>query len=124
MPGRDGETILTRISMLKVFCKEDKERELFQDNFQLFMKNYDHKGAIFMGVFGGKLSEGIDFLDKMARMVIMVGIPYANKSSLRLQAKENYLNERSLKCFGQKVNIFIFFALLLLAVHKWKSMVL
>jgi Rad3-related DNA helicase len=32
--------------------------------------------AIFIGVHRGKLSEGLDFVDEMARLVISVGVPY------------------------------------------------
>lgn len=41
--------------------------------------NKFHKeGAIFFGVAGGKLSEGVDFADSMARCVVIIGIPYPN----------------------------------------------
>ena len=35
-------------------------------------------GAIFFGVSRGKISEGIDFKDFMARAVISISIPYPN----------------------------------------------
>jgi Rad3-related DNA helicase len=34
------------------------------------------KGAILMGVCRGRISEGLDFSDDAARLVIIVGIPY------------------------------------------------
>ena len=37
----------------------------------------DGKGAILMGVCRGRISEGMDFSDKAARCVIVVGIPNA-----------------------------------------------
>ena len=37
-----------------------------------------HTGAIFFGVCRGKISEGIDFSDFMARAVICISIPYPN----------------------------------------------
>jgi len=36
----------------------------------------DDRGAILMAVCRGRISEGLDFSDKAARAVIVVGIPY------------------------------------------------
>ncbi|KAL7751355.1 hypothetical protein RI367_003215 [Sorochytrium milnesiophthora] len=51
-------------------------------------------GAIFFGVFRGKVSEGIDFTDERARCVICVGIPYPNAKDLQVQLKKTY-NDKS-----------------------------
>lgn len=34
------------------------------------------KGAILMAVCKGKITEGIDFTDELARAVFLIGIPY------------------------------------------------
>ncbi len=34
------------------------------------------KGAVLLAVSRGRISEGLDFSDNAARMVIIVGIPY------------------------------------------------
>lgn len=39
---------------------------------------------------GGKLSEGINFKDDMARGVIVFGLPYSNKNSPELKEKMLY----------------------------------
>jgi hypothetical protein len=51
------------------------------------------EGAVFFAVCGGKISEGIDFADDMARLVIIVGIPYGYLGDCRNKAKMEYLNK-------------------------------
>ena len=45
-------------------------------------------------VYRGKNSEGINFKDDEARMVICVGIPYPNLSDLKIKLKLNFLEKR------------------------------
>ena len=47
-----------------------------------------------MGVCRGRISEGIDFKDDEARCVIIVGIPYANLSDIRIVLKKDFLDEK------------------------------
>ena len=41
-----------------------------------FTKNVKTKGAILLAVHRGKISEGMNFTNEMARMVILIGVPY------------------------------------------------
>ena len=47
-------------------------------------------GAIFFAVCRGKVSEGIDFADRHARAVFIVGIPYPSAYSLDVVLKKRH----------------------------------
>lgn len=53
-------------------------------------------GAIFFAVYRGKVSEGLDFADENARIVINVGIPYPAFKDPRVTLKKEY-NDRNCK---------------------------
>jgi len=57
------------------------------------------RGAILFSVFRGNSSEGIDFSDEKARMVIIVGIPYPNLGDMKVNLKKEFLDE-----FARKPN--------------------
>jgi regulator of telomere elongation helicase 1 len=50
------------------------------------------KGAIFLGVLRGKISEGLDFADDLTRAVFVVGIPFPPVNDLKIKAKKEYLD--------------------------------
>lgn len=51
----------------------------------------DPAGAVFFGVCRGKLSEGLDFSDRDARAVIIVGIPFRNIADPGVKIKMDHL---------------------------------
>ncbi|XAR61530.1 RNA helicase [Bertholletia excelsa] len=48
------------------------------------------EGAAFLAVCRGKVSEGIDFSDENARVVIIVGIPFPNVNDIQVAQKKKY----------------------------------
>ena len=53
------------------------------------------QGAILLAVCRGKASEGIDFSDAMCRCVIIIGIPYAPFTDLKISLRRQYLDKRA-----------------------------
>ncbi|XP_071790208.1 Fanconi anemia group J protein homolog [Asterias amurensis] len=47
-------------------------------------------GALFLAVFRGKVSEGMDFADNNARAVMTVGIPYPSIRDTQVELKQQY----------------------------------
>lgn len=47
-----------------------------------------------MGVCRGRMSEGLDFSDNLARMVIIVGIPFPQAYEPKVVLKKHYLDTK------------------------------
>ncbi|TKY57576.1 Fanconi anemia group J protein-like [Spatholobus suberectus] len=54
------------------------------------LHNSKSGGAALLGVCRGKVSEGIDFSDDNARVVIIVGIPFPNINDIQVALKKKY----------------------------------
>ena len=81
--------IIEQISEVKTIYFDDKKNKQLIKDF----KNNKDKNSILLSVFRGTSSEGIDFKDEYARMVICVGVPYANIVEEKVQLKKQYLDE-------------------------------
>lgn len=57
-------------------------------------------GAMLLSVVGGKMSEGINFADDMARCVIVVGLPYPDITDPELKEKMTSIDQNATKVNG------------------------
>ncbi|RYP56737.1 hypothetical protein DL769_009877 [Monosporascus sp. CRB-8-3] len=55
------------------------------------------RGALLLSVVGGKMSEGINFSDRLGRCVVIVGLPYPNINSADWKARIEYVETTTLK---------------------------
>eukprot|EP00127_Corallochytrium_limacisporum_P001499 Clim_evm5s61 gene=Clim_evmTU5s61 len=95
---------LARMAVIKKIFAEPKDN----DQLDVVMQKYRSvvtdaqnpvpgnriTGACLFAVFRGKVSEGIDFADDLARAVVVAGIPYPNTQDKGIEEKKRYNNER------------------------------
>lgn len=55
------------------------------------------RGAMLFAVVGGKMSEGINFSDGLARAVVMVGLPFPHAFSVEMVAKREHIERATLR---------------------------
>jgi len=71
-----------------------------QKEFNVSKRRYDEAietgaGAVLLGVYKAKSSEGISFNDQYARAVVCVGIPFPNLGDANVQAKREWNNKQT-----------------------------
>lgn len=74
---------------------EPKTKDAFNTTMTDFydrVKDPQYKGATFMAVCRGKVSEGLDFADINGRAVIVIGLPYPPFKDPRVVLKQKYLD--------------------------------
>ncbi|CDW54284.1 Fanconi anemia group J protein [Trichuris trichiura] len=69
--------------------------------------NSQSTGALLLAVYRGKVAEGIDFADRLARAVVTVGIPYPNVKDVRISLKRQYNDCRLSGCRDKVGKCFI-----------------
>ncbi|KAL8851070.1 MAG: hypothetical protein Q9221_003966 [Calogaya cf. arnoldii] len=95
------ENIWTMLKERKTVFKETKGASGIEDTLQQYSKAIDEgKGAILLSVIGGKMSEGINFSDKLGRGVVVVGLPFPNLHSAQWKAKLDYIEQSTVERGG------------------------
>jgi|LauGreDrversion4_2_1035121.scaffolds.fasta_scaffold542208_1 Rad3-related DNA helicase len=79
--------------LAKIFI-EDKDALAATKNYEAYKQHIqDHCKGIFMCVSRGKLSEGLNFENNMARACLVIGIPYLLVNDARVNLKKAYLDD-------------------------------
>lgn len=92
-----GDSILDLIQQKKtVLCESrditGKSEELLQEYSSTVNSG---SGALLLSVIGGRLSEGINFSDRLGRGILVVGLPFPNIRSAVWQAKIKHIEEKT-----------------------------
>lgn len=77
-----------RLVETKTVFRESKENPSVEDTLQQYSLAIDTgKGGLLLAVVGGKMSEGINFSDRLGRAVVVVGLPFPNMHTSEWKAK-------------------------------------
>ena len=95
----NGQSIISLIERKKKILYESREAATTTD---VLLQEYTEAvesgtGALLLSVVGGKLSEGINFSDRLGRGVLIIGLPFPNIRSAVWQAKIKYIEEKTYK---------------------------
>ena len=90
-----GSGIIKLFELIKqVFFDLSFNRAYSEETIMEYKKN---NNLLLFTVYRGRNSEGINFPDDEARMVICVGVPYPNLSDMRVQLKRTFFDEKNIK---------------------------
>ena len=92
-----GSSLFGSIEVVKPIFEESKGGSLStEDLLREYAQAIDSgKGALMLSVVGGKLSEGINFSDRLGRAVIAVGLPFPNAQGGEWKAKIEFVEQAS-----------------------------
>ena len=88
--------IISEISKYKEFCQDKRDQAQNKKVLDLYQKrnsSREEKGAILFSVCRGSCSEGMNFKNDAARLVIVVGIPFAYLGDPKTQLRKEYQDQ-------------------------------
>ena len=59
-------------------------------DYRAKLRDPSARGAVFLAVCRGKVSEGLDFSDAAGRAVVITGLPYAMKTDPKAQPEHTF----------------------------------
>lgn len=95
-----SEGIWSSINNIKPIFVEPQRKDTFNtiiNDFYSKIRDPSTRGACFMAVCRGKVSEGLDFADMNGRAVIITGLPFPPLKDPRIILKKKYLEELRVK---------------------------
>ena len=91
------KNIISEISKYKEFYhdkREQKQNKIILNKYKIANSDRNkYKGGILLSVCRGSCSEGMNFKDDMARLVIIIGIPYAMLYDPKIQLKKEFQDD-------------------------------
>lgn len=101
--SRTTSSIWDRLSSQKTMFQESKDAVGVEDVLGEYTKAISEgRGSLLLSVIGGRMSEGINFSDKLGRGVIVVGLPFPNMQSAQWKAKIEYIEKSIIDQGGSK----------------------
>ena len=91
--------IIRKLNTIKEIYKDQKDAKRNKILLTEFVKSNSHldkkklTGGVLFSVCRGSSSEGLDFADDFARMVIVIGIPFANLGDDKVKLKKDFLDK-------------------------------
>lgn len=83
----DSTGMMEQLSSTKPVVMEERGTDLAWTSYEGHVRKNKKKGAILLAVMGGKLSEGINFSDELGRVVMVIGMPFANMGDIEMQER-------------------------------------
>ncbi|KAK8894256.1 TFIIH/NER complex ATP-dependent 5'-3' DNA helicase subunit [Tritrichomonas musculus] len=98
--------LFNKVLQYKLIFMEAQSSEETSIAFENYRKAIEFgRGAVFIGVARGRVSEGIDFADHYGRCVLLFGLPVRNTQSTRVQARADFVEYE----YGMNKHEFILF---------------